>query len=65
MLVKVTSKLSLADLNTMYLPRERCEQLRLQAGVIEGAVEEGPILCSLVKKNVLNDIEVFRFGTKR
>ena len=59
-LAKVSSEDNIADLNTKYLAKDRFEQLRTKVGVIDGAYAERPRLCSLVKRNVLGDVGVFR-----
>lgn len=56
--------MDLAGLDTEYLPRERLMQLRRQAGAIDGEGGDRLRLCNLVKKNLLNHVEVFRSVAK-
>lgn len=51
---------NLADRNTKYLAKDRLEELRTVAGVIDSGGAERPRLFSLVKRNALGDIVAAR-----
>lgn len=58
--VKVSFEMTLADLSTGCLPKNRLEQLRRQAAVIDSEGEARPKPCQLANQAALHYIECLR-----